>query len=65
MNAKLKLVIIRAARTALQTATGLLATQAFTEWNVSAVQGLVVTVVVSFLAALQNGIEQYFGTSEG
>ena len=63
MNAKLKLVIVRAARTALQTASGLLASVALTNINVNVLQGLAITTAVSFFAALQNGLEQYLSGS--
>lgn len=63
MNAKLKLVIVRAARTALQTASGLLASVAVTDINVSLLQGVAITTAVSFFAALQNGLEQYLAGS--
>jgi hypothetical protein len=59
MNAKLKLVIVRATRTALQTASGLLASVALTDINVNLLQGVAVTTAVAFVAALQNGLEQY------
>jgi hypothetical protein len=63
MNAKLKLVIVRATRTALQTASGLLASVALTDINVNLLQGVAVTTAVAFVAALQNGLEQYLSGS--
>lgn len=59
MNATIKLIIVRAVRTALQTASGLLASVAVTDINVSILQGVGITTAVAFFAALQNGLEQY------
>jgi ribosomal protein S12 methylthiotransferase accessory factor YcaO len=63
MNAKLKLVIVRAMRTALQTASGLLASVAVTDLNLNVLQGVGITTAVAFVAALQNGLEQYLSGS--